>query len=78
MFINRHLITFGRGHGAMITRTCLLQLLLTAFGTMISLGIAFIVRMLQGEQQLLFFTRIWQIFLAIALLLAGRFVLAKW
>lgn len=78
MFINRHLIAFGRGHGAMITRTCLLQLLLTAFGTMISLGIAFIVRMLQGEQQILFFTRIWQIFLAIALLLAGRFVLAKW
>ena len=77
MFINRYLINFGRGHGALIAGACLLQLLLTVLGTMVSLGVAFIVRMIQGEGQILFFTQLWQLFFAIALLVAARFVLAK-
>ena len=55
MFINRYLAAFARGHGGKITVTCFLQLILTLLGTMISLGVAFVVRMLQGEARILFF-----------------------
>ncbi|MDY5730578.1 MAG: ABC transporter ATP-binding protein [Eubacteriales bacterium] len=77
MFINKYLINFARGHGALIAGACLLQLLITALGTAVSLCIAFIVRMLQGEKQILFFTQTWQIFLLVAVLLIVRFVLFK-
>lgn len=77
MFINRYLIAFARGHGAQIASASLLQLLLTVFGTLISLGVAFLVRMIQGEQQILFFSRVWQVFLMIAVLVFSRFVLSK-
>ena len=77
MFINKYLINFACGHGALIAGACLLQLLITALGTAVSLCIAFIVRMLQGEKQILFFTQTWQIFLLVAVLLIVRFVLFK-
>ncbi len=77
MFINKYLINFARGHGTLIAGACLLQLLITALGTAVSLCIAFIVRMLQGEKQILFFTQTWQIFLLVAVLLIVRFVLFK-
>lgn len=77
LFVNRHLIAFARGHGAKILKTCLLQLLLTGLGTLISLAAAVIVRMLQGEHKVLFFTSLWQVFLIIALMIAARYVLAK-
>lgn len=77
MFINKYLVNFARGHGALIVGSCLLQLLITALGTTVSLCIAFIIRMLQGEKRILFFSQTWQIFLVIAALLVTRFVLSK-
>ena len=77
MFINKYLVNFGRGHRALIAASCLLQLLITALGTMVSLCIAFIVRMFQGEGQILFFSQIWQIFLVVVALLVARFILSK-
>ena len=56
MFINRYLAAFVQGHGRKIALTCILQLVLTLLGTMISLGVAFVVRMLQGEARILFFS----------------------
>ena len=77
MFINKHLISFSSGHGAKIVGTCILQLLLTALATMISLCTAFVVRMIQGETQILFFCHAWQVLLTIAVLIGIRFVLSK-
>ena len=50
--------------------TCFLQLILTLLGTMISLGVAFVVRMLQGEARILFFSELWQVFAAIGICIA--------
>ena len=77
MFINRHLMSFASGHWIKIIGTFALQLVLTVSATLVSLCIAFVVRMIQGEAQILFFHRIWQIFLTIALLIGIRFILAK-
>ena len=77
MFINRHLISFASGHGHRIIGTCVLQLILTAFATSVSLCIAFVVRMIQGETQILFFHHIWQVLLVIAFLIGVRFALAR-
>ena len=77
MFINKHLISFFSGHGAKIAGTCVLQLLLTALATIISLCTAFVVRMIQGEAQILFFHHVWQVLLVIAVLIGLRFVLSK-
>ena len=77
MFINRHLISFASGHGHRIISTCVLQLILTAFATLVSLCIAFVVRMIQGETQILFFHHIWQVLLVIAFLIGVRFILAR-
>lgn len=77
MFINRHLIAFARGHGARIALTCALQLALILMGSLISLCTAFVVRMLQGERQILWFSSLWQAFACIAVLIALRYVLSK-
>ena len=77
MYINRYLIAFARGQGGKIVRTCALQLVLTLMGSMISLGAALVVRMLQGEGRMLFFHALWQVFGAMALLLAARYVLTR-
>lgn len=77
MFINHHLVEFSQGHGHKIIKTCLLQFLLTVFGTMISLCAAFVVRMIQGEDVIWVFHSLWQVFFTIAILIALRFVLAK-
>lgn len=77
MFINRYLAAFARGHGGKITVTCFLQLILTLLGTMISLGVAFVVRMLQGEARILFFSELWQVFAAIGICIALRYALSR-
>lgn len=77
MFINRHLLAFVKGHGGRITTTCLLQLVLTLLGSLISLSIAFAVRMIQGETKILFFNTLWEIFICIALLIGLRYVFAR-
>ena len=77
MFINRYLAAFARGHGGKITLTCFLQLILTLLGTMISLGVAFVVRMLQGEARILFFSELWQVFAAIGACIALRYALSR-
>lgn len=77
MYINRYLIAFARGQGGKIVRTCALQLVLTLMGSMISLGAALVVRMLQGEGRMLFFHALWQVFGAMALLIAARYVLTR-
>lgn len=77
MFINSHLLSFSSGHGRKILKTCLFQLLLTAFATLVSLCIAFVVRMVQGEKHILYFTHIWQVIIVIAFLIGIRFVIAK-
>jgi ATP-binding cassette subfamily C protein CydD len=77
MFLNGHLISFARGHRGQLIRTCLLQLLLTLLGTLISLGMALIVRMLQGERRILIFDALWQVFACVALLIAARFLLMR-
>lgn len=76
MFINRHLIAFVKGHEKDIIETCVLQLVLTLLASMVSLGIAFVVRMIQGETRILFFTELWQVFLFISLVMIARYVLA--
>lgn len=77
MFINRHLLSYGRGHGTKIAQNCILQLISTLLGTTLSLCIALIVRMLQGVKQIALFTSLWQIFAVIAALIIARFVLAR-
>lgn len=77
MFLNRHLIKFSSGHESQIIKTCILQLMLTVFATLISLCIAFVVRMMMGEAQILFFNHVWQIIIVIACLIGIRFILAK-
>ncbi len=77
MFINRNLLSFMRGHWGKIVAACILQLLITVTGTLVSLGAAFVIRMLQGERSILIFTAPWQLFLGIAVLIGLRFVLAK-
>ena len=77
MFINKHLISFISGHGMRIMRTCVLQLMLTALATIVSLFTAFAVRMIQGETHILFYHHLWQVLLAIAVLTGIRFVLSK-
>ena len=57
--------------------TCFLQLILTLLGTMISLGVAFVVRMLQGEARILFFSELWQVFAAIGICIALRYALSR-
>ena len=58
-------------------RTCVLQLILTALATIVSLFTAFAVRMIQGETHILFYHHLWQVLLAIAVLTGIRFVLSK-
>ena len=77
MFINRYLAAFARGHGGKITVTCFLQLILTLLGTMISLGVAFVVRMQQGEARILFFSELWQVLAAIGICIALRYALSR-
>lgn len=77
MFINRYLVAFARGYGGKIVLTCALQLCLTLMGTLISLGIALVVRMLQGEEKIFFFHGLWQVFIAIAALILLRYILMK-
>lgn len=77
MFINQHLIAFAKGLEGKIGKACTLQLILTLLGTMISLGIACIARMIQGEEKVLCFTELWQVFLVNALLIMMRYQLAK-
>ena len=77
MFINKHLLSFCRGEKNRILRTCLMQILLTAFGTGTALCTAFVVRMLRGEGKILFFRSIPQVFCAILVLFLLRFVFTK-
>lgn len=77
MFINRYLISFSSGNVSRIIKTCLFQLILTVFSTLIALCTAFVVRMIQGEQQILVFNQIWQVLIVIAILIGLRFVLTK-
>lgn len=77
MFINRYLAAFVQGHGRKIALTCILQLVLTLLGTMISLGVAFVVRMLQGEARILFFSELWQVFAVIGACIALRYMLSR-
>lgn len=77
MFINRHLILFVSGHGMKIVKACGLQLVLTAFATMVSLCTAFVVRMIQGDTGVPIFRHVWQVLFTIALLIGIRFVLSK-
>ena len=48
-----------------------------AMGSFVSLGIAIVVRMLQGEERILFFSAVWQVFGVIAILIVLRYVLMK-
>ena len=57
MFINRYLMAFARNHVGRVALTCVLQFVLTLMGSFVSLGIAIVVRMLQGEERILFFSR---------------------
>lgn len=77
MFMNRHLLAFAKGHGGKIFITCALQLATTLLGTLLSLCIAFSVRMVQGERRILFFGALWQVFAAIALLIMLRYFIAR-
>ena len=77
MFINKNLLAFMRGHWSKILLACVLQFLLTAAGTLVALGAAFVVRMLQGVETIAFFSAPWQLFVSIGLLICLRFVLAK-
>lgn len=77
MFINRHLIAFARGNVRYVAKTCTLQLLLTLLGTLTALGFAFAVRMIQGENQILVFDSLWQVFLCIFLCVLLRYNLMR-
>lgn len=77
MFINDRLLGFASGHINKIIETCLLQLAMTALGTLVSVGIAFIVRMIQGEERILFFDEVWQVAAFIVIVIALRFVVSK-
>ena len=77
MFINRHLISFASGHEVKIIKTCLLQLILTVSATLVSLCIAFVVRMIQGDMRIPVFHHVRQIIPAIAFLIGFRFVVSK-
>lgn len=77
MFINRHLIAFVKGHGIRIAQTCVLQLLLTLLGSMISLGTALAVRMVQGEEKILFLDSLWHVFALITFMVVVRYILAR-
>ena len=77
MFINRYLMAFARNHVGRVGLTCVLQFVLTLMGSFVSLGIAIVVRMLQGEERILFFSAVWQVFGVIAILIVLRYVLIK-
>ena len=77
MFINRYLMAFARNHVGRVALTCVLQFVLTLMGSFVSLGIAIVVRMLQGEERILFFSAVWQVFGVIAILIVLRYVLMK-
>lgn len=77
MFINQYLLSFVRGNARHVVLSCCLQLVLTLIGTLISLGTALCVRMIQGAERLLFFTAVWQILLGIAVLLMVRYRLMR-
>jgi len=77
MFINRYLLGFAKGNEQKIVMACLLHLLLTLLATGVSLCSAIIIRMLQGEESVLFFGSLWQVFTASAALIALRFILSK-
>ncbi len=77
MFVNRHLIAFVKGFEKKIIETCALQLFITLLASMVSLGIAFGVRMIQGETRILIFAEFWQVFLFIAVVIVARYVLAQ-
>ncbi len=77
MFVNRHLIAFVKGYEKKIAETCALQLVITLLASMVSLGIAFVVRMIQGETKILLFTELWHVFLFITVVIVARYVLAQ-
>lgn len=75
MFINRYLIQFTRENEKLILKACVCELMLTILGTGISLCLAFLVRMLFGEKEILFFTNIYELFLLIGIGLLLRYIL---
>lgn len=75
MFINRQLLSFIKGNSGKVVISCLMQLLITFFSTLIALGSALCVRFIQGEESILFFSSLWQVLLAIVVFLFVRHVL---
>ncbi len=77
MFINKNLIEFIKGNVSKVINNTMLQLLVTLISTAIFLCVAIIVRMILGEEKILFFNSIFQVFLVAFLLILIRYIILK-